>query len=120
MEFVVAIVAISASFLSFTAIILTYLRNRNRERLALIARDKDASIFRTSKKRSGGNKNLGVLLVFFGIGTFIGITLNSWGVISEEAAILGIVPAFIGLGILVINRMNEERDHDGHIDDEEV
>jgi len=109
MEFVVGIVAIVATFIFLTTVIITFLRMRNRERLALIARDKDASIFKP-KKKSGGNKNLGILLVFFGIGAFIGITLADWGVIEEPAAILGVVPAFIGLGILVINRMQEEKE----------
>ncbi|MFH1320421.1 MAG: DUF6249 domain-containing protein [Bacteroidota bacterium] len=72
---------------------------RNRERLALIEKGADASIF---KRESHPLRVLkfGLLLVGVAIGIFIGHLLVSSGVMNEEAAYPAMIALFGGLSLI--------------------
>lgn len=114
MEAVIAVSGIVATFLSLTIIIYVYFTTRNKERLALIARNKDASIFK-SNSRKFRSERVGILFIFFGIGAFVAVSLVNLGIIGEEVAVLAVCPIFIGLGLLVSGRL-----YQSHVDEEDL
>ncbi len=111
LQLLVPLAGIVATFMSLTIILYVFFTTRNKERLALIARNQDASIFK-SKRKGKGYLRLGVLMIFFGIGAILGIALVNFGFISEEMVVLGICPIFIGFGMIVAHRMIEDRDEE--------
>lgn len=111
MEAVIAVSGIVATFLSLTIIIYVFFTTRNKERLALIARNKDASIFK-SRSRKYRSERLGILLIFFGIGIFIAVSLVNLGIIGEEVAVLAICPIFVGIGLLVSGRLYQSQEEE--------
>lgn len=84
-------------FSSVFGIVYLYLSTRNRERLALIEKGVDASIFMpgVDKNRPSFYKvillNLALLLMGIGIGTFIALLLSTYTTLNES----GIYPATI-------------------------
>ncbi|MFM9988714.1 DUF6249 domain-containing protein [Flavobacterium sp.] len=83
-------------FLAIFGVVYLYLSTRNKERLALIEKGADASIFMSS--RQGGASfykvillNLALLLMGIGIGAFIALILTTYTSLNEN----GLYPATI-------------------------
>lgn len=93
----VADILIPMSFFSaIFGVAYLYLSTRNRERLALIEKGVDASIFMPgAKSKSPFYKvillNLALLLMGIGVGTFIALLLTTYTSLNEE----GVYPATI-------------------------
>lgn len=90
---------------------IIYLRTRNKERMALIERDKDVSGFYTRKKSNSSFPwlKIGVIATGFSIGWVIAVVISEAGLkrydgsyfIKPEPVILGILFLFTSVSILV-------------------
>lgn len=99
-------------FATVFGVAYVYLTTRNKERLALIERGADASLFNSGKKRSMGSivLNLAVLAIGIGIGVLVGAGLNQAGM-DEDVSFPASIFIFGGLGLVVsffINRKLEK------------
>jgi hypothetical protein len=84
-------------FLAIFGIIYLYLSTRNKERLALIEKGVDASIFMGNGKQANSSKiivlNLALLLMGIGIGVFVALLLTTYTSLDQGA----LYPAMIFL-----------------------
>lgn len=85
-------------FLAIFAILYVYWTTRTKERLALIEKEADASIFKT-----GGSKytllKWGIFLIAVAIGVITGFALSN--VINEVAAFFTMILFFGGVGLIM-------------------
>jgi len=88
--------------LSFFAMVygIVFLFVRKKERLALIAKGTDASIFESTKKAASSLK-WGLLLVGTGTGILIGKILAVYTTLDEEPAFFSMICLFGGLGLII-------------------
>lgn len=93
-------------FGSIFGIFYLYITSRNKERLALIEKGADASIFNHGKRHAAPTwkvlvLNIGFLLMGIGLGVFIATLLDSYTTLESD----GVYPALIffmaGLGLYV-------------------
>ncbi len=99
-------------FSSIFGIFYVWISTRNKERMALIEKGADASLFAT-KKRSLRFTNLtlkiGMLAVGIGTGILIGSLLSSYTLLEEEVAFPSMIFLFGGL-FLAANAFLEKKD----------
>lgn len=98
-------------FATIFGVSYVYLTTRNKERLALIERGADASLFNSGKRRSMGSivLNLALLAIGIGIGVLVGAGLNQTGM-DEDVSFPASIFIFGGLGLVVsffVNRKLE-------------
>ncbi len=98
-------------FATIFGVSYVYLTTRNKERLALIERGADASLFNSGKKRGMGSivLNLALLAIGIGIGVLVGAGLNQTGM-DEDVSFPASIFIFGGLGLVVsffVNRKLE-------------
>lgn len=75
---------------------------RNRERLALIEKGADASIFEMDKKsKMYWNLRIGLLLVGFALGLFLGNLVDSANIMQGNVGKPSLALFFGGLGLLI-------------------
>lgn len=79
---------------------------RNRERLALIEKGVDASIFMKGRRESTPMwkvfiLNLALLLIGSGVGTFIALLITTYTDLNDEAVYPSIIITMAGIGLLV-------------------
>jgi len=100
-------------FSSIFGIIYVFLNTRNKERLSLIEKGADASLF-ASKKNYKSNLTLkfGMLAVGIGVGILIASILDTYTVLDEEVAYPSMIFLFGGL-FLVANAMIEKKEQNG-------
>lgn len=97
-------------FASIFGIAYVFLNTRNKERLSLIEKGADASLFATKKNhRSNLTLKFGMLAVGIGIGILIASLLESYTVLDEEVAYPSMIFLFGGM-FLVANAMIEKKD----------
>ena len=97
-------------FASIFGIAYVFLNTRNKERLSLIEKGADASLFATKKNhRSNLTLKFGMLAVGIGIGILIASLLESYTVLNEEVAYPSMIFLFGGM-FLVANAMIEKKD----------
>ena len=100
-------------FLAVFGIVYLYFSTRNKERLALIEKGADASIFALGKSHSNFGRvfvlNLALLLMGIGVGTFIALILDEYTTLGD-----GIYPATIflmaGIGLFIGFNMTKKID----------
>ena len=90
------IIIVPAIFGVFFGIYYLYISSRNKERLALIEKGGDASIFFNTKKTLTPTwkvlvLNLAILMMGIGLGIFIGYMLHSVLLLPEEIAYPGTI-----------------------------
>jgi len=97
-----------ALFIIVFGIFYLHFSTRNKERLALIEKGGDASIFfspKAPRKSTPIGKvillNLAVLLIGIGCGVFVGAILDAYTVIEEGVVYTGSIFLFAGLGLLI-------------------
>lgn len=102
------LVAFIALFATVFGIMYVFYTTRNKERLALIDKGADASLFNTGKDASrtvNWNKftlKIGMLLVGIGLGVIMGAILESAGTFpSEEAGYFSMILVFGGLSLVL-------------------
>jgi len=97
-------------FSSIFGVFYVYLNTRNKERLSLIEKGADASLFATKKDhRSNLTLKIGMLAVGIGVGILIGSLLESYTTLDEEVAFPSMIFLFGGL-FLIVNAMIEKKD----------
>ena len=97
-------------FSSIFGIFYIWISTRNKERMALIEKGADASLF-TTKKKSYTNITLkiGMLAVGIGIGILVGSFLSNYTALNEEVAFPSMIFLFGG-AFLVGNAFLEKKD----------
>lgn len=98
----VAILAII--FGSVFGVFYLYFSSRNKERLALIEKGADASIFNIGKRSGSSWKviviNLACLVVGIGVGALLGSIIDEYTNL-HEGAVVGVIFIMAGLGLYV-------------------
>lgn len=85
-------------FLALFAILYVYWTTRTKERLALIEKGADASIFKTASSKYALLK-WGIFLIALAVGVISGFALSN--VINEVAAFFTMILLFGGIGLIV-------------------
>lgn len=97
-------------FSSIFGIFYVWISARNKERMAMIEKGADASLFATKKKYFGNiTLKFGMLAVGIGIGILIGSLLSNYTALDEEVAFPSMIFLFAGL-FLVGNAMIEKKE----------
>ena len=88
--------------ISFFAMVfgIVYLLVRRKERVALIEKGVDASIFGSSKNQPSSLK-WGLLFVGIGAGILLGKVLAVYTTLEEEPAIFSMICLFGGIGLII-------------------
>ena len=79
---------------------IVYIIVRRKERLAMIEKGVDASIFGKGSKNTGSLK-WGMLFVGIGIGILLGKIFAAYSCLGEEASMFSMICLFGGLSLLV-------------------
>lgn len=93
-------------FLAVFGVVYLYLSTRNKERLALIEKGADASIF-MSKGRKGSMfgkvfiLNFALLLMGIGLGVFLALLLETYTTMDSDAIYPALIFFMAGLGLYV-------------------
>lgn len=99
----VAIMAII--FGSIFGVFYLFISSRNKERLALIEKGADASIFNVGKRAGSSWKviiiNLAFLLMGIGLGVFIANLLDTYSSLDSDAVYPALIFLMAGLGLFV-------------------
>jgi len=104
-----AVLVFISLFVVIFGIFYLHYSTRNKERLALIEKGAEASIFFSAKAQKKTNVpiwkvlilNLSVLLMGIGAGVFIGSVLNAYTLIEEGVAFTGSIFLMAGLGLFI-------------------
>lgn len=91
-------------FLAIFGVVYLYLSTRNKERLALIEKGADASIFMRGNKTSFYKVillNVALLLMGIGIGVFIGILVTTYTALDKNAVYPAIIFLMAGMSLFV-------------------
>ena len=97
-------------FLAMFGIFYLYLSTRNKERLALIEKGADATIFRSNSKSFQKIilLNLALLLMGVGIGVFVALLLATYTTLNEGALYPACIFTLAGLSLLIGFKMTEK------------
>jgi len=89
-------------FASIFGILYVYLSTRNKERMALIEKGADASLFSPGKSYYKGHFVIHIACLAIGIGTGVlaGATLEGFGM-DDEVAFPACIFIFAGIGLLI-------------------
>lgn len=97
-------------FSSIFGIFYVWITTRNKERMALIEKGADASLFATKKKYYGNlTLKFGMLAVGIGTGILIASLLSTYSALDEEVAFPSMIFLFAGL-FLIGNALIEKKD----------
>ncbi|NRD20633.1 hypothetical protein HNV08_11285 [Winogradskyella eckloniae] len=92
-------------FLSIFGIVYLYFSTRNKERLALIEKGADASIFNIGKRSGSSWKvvviNVAFLLMGIGLGFFLAILIENYTGINDNAVYPALIFLMSGVGLYV-------------------
>jgi Domain of unknown function (DUF6249) len=92
-------------FAAIFGIVYLYFSTRNKERLALIEKGADASIFNIGKRSGSSWKvvvlNLAFLLMGIGLGIFIANILDTYTGLDEDAVYPSMIFLMAGVGLYV-------------------
>lgn len=102
-------------FLAIFGMVYLYLSTRNKERLALIEKGADASIFMRGKQHTAPIwkviiLNLALLLMGIGIGTFIASLLDNYTSLDEDAVYPATIFFMAGVGLFIGFNMTKNLD----------
>ena len=102
-------------FIAIFGIAYLYLSTRNKERLALIEKGADATIFMKGRSRTAPIwkvliLNLALLLMGIGIGTFIASLLDSYTSLETDAVYPATIFFMAGVGLFVGFNMTKNLD----------
>ncbi len=111
------LIIIPVFFGTIFGIYYLFITSRNRERLALIEKGADASIFTGKGGVLSSTRmivlNVALLLVGIGAGIFVGGMMSEYGGLEEEIAMPGAIFLFAGLGLLasffITKKMNDQQ-----------
>ena len=95
-----------------TIICAIYFSNRRKERMAMIASGKDASLFNEAEKKPNWASSLkyGLLLIGIGVGAIAGEILKLNSSINTQVAYLSMILIFGGISLLVHYQIAKQSD----------
>lgn len=102
-------------FLAVFGMAYLYLSTRNKERLALIEKGADASIFMRGKSHTAPIwkvliLNLALLLMGIGIGVFIAMLLTEYTTLNEDAVYPAVIFFMAGAALFLGYKMTKDLD----------
>lgn len=97
-----------ALFGSIFGIVYVYITARNRERMSMIDKGVDPSIFTTKKKYANMTLKFGMLLVGIALGILVGSLIDEYTTLPEEVGYFSMIFLFGGLA-LIINSILEDK-----------
>lgn len=86
-------------FAAVFGILYVYLNTRNKERMSMIEKGADPSLF-AMKPRKGTGLKFGMLLAGVAIGIFAGALLDQYTTLKEEVAFFSMIFLFGGLSLI--------------------
>jgi flagellar biosynthesis protein FliQ len=99
-------------FLSIFGIFYLFLSTRNRERLALIEKGADASIFMKGKQDTPTGRiiilNLALLFIGIGVGVFIALLLSTYTFLNQDAIYPATIFTMAGIGLFAGSFMTKK------------
>lgn len=112
LEMMVPITAMVTFHAAVFGILYFYFRNRNRERMLMIEKGIDPSIFlKKPNRNSSAALKYGLFFVGLAVGIFFGGILSNSAILNEEVAYFSMILLFGGIGLLlfyVIDKRNEK------------
>jgi hypothetical protein len=99
-----AVLILLVIFGSITSVILgsIYLKNRNQERMAILAKGEDPSMFKESFKPSKNTSlKIGILFISIAVGIILGFVVESNFFLPEGVAYFSGIFLFGGIGLLI-------------------
>lgn len=110
-----AVFIVALIFGSIFGVFYLFFSTRNKERLALIEKETDASIFFTQRQDAAPIwkvfiLNLALLLMGIGAGILLALTLQDRFGITNEAVYPGIIFLTAGVGLLIGFKMTKDLD----------
>jgi len=99
--FLVWILVPLGAFAMVFGIVYLGFTTRNRERMALIERGADPTLFEAKKKATNGTMKSGLFLLGIGLGIVVAYLLTSGGGMEEGAAYPAMIFIFGGLALIV-------------------
>jgi hypothetical protein len=111
-----AIVAMIVVFSTVFGIFYLFINTRHKQRMALIEKGADASLFYNKNVRPKTIwkillVNIALLLIGIGLGVFIGGAIHQFAGIIEEIAMPGSIFTFAGLGLFFGFRVSSKIDN---------
>ena len=97
-------------FAMIFGIVYMGITSRNRERMALIERGADPTLFETQKKASGGIMKVGLFFLGIGFGIVVAYLLSSGGGMEEGAAYPAMIFVFGGIALIVSHLWQRKQD----------
>ena len=104
------VLVFTALFIVIFGIFYLHYSTRNKERLALIDKGADASIFFSAKAAQKNSTvpvwkililNMSVLLIGIGVGVFIGAILEAYSIIQKEVGYTGSIFLMAGISLYI-------------------
>ena len=114
--FLVGILVPLGSFAMIFGIVYMVVTSRNRERMALIERGADPTLFETKKK--GGNSvtmKAGLFLFGIGLGIVVAYLLTSGGGMEEGAAYPAMIFVFGGIALIVSHLWQRKQEKEDEV-----
>ena len=121
-ELAMIIVALVSFWGTMGSIAYLFFSTRNRERLALINKGADASIFNINPDKDTNDAlKLGTTAIGVGIGFFLAGVISQIGVLTYKTAVIAMPLIFGGLGLvgyyfIMKNKMVEHRETQNELD----
>lgn len=102
-------------FAAIFGMVYLYLSTRNKERLALIEKGADASIFMRGRSHTAPIwkvliLNLALLLMGIGVGVFIAMLLSEYTTLNEDAVYPAIIFFMAGVALFIGFKMTKDLD----------
>jgi hypothetical protein len=102
-------------FAMIIGIVYTTVTARNRERMAMIERGADPTLFETRKRANGGSMKVGLFLFGIGLGVVVAYLLVSGGGMDEGAAYPAMIFIFGGLALIVSHLWQRKQDKEDEL-----
>ena len=96
-------------FAALFGIFYVYITARNKERLSMIEKGADASMFSTKRKYYAMTLKLGMLLVGISLGILIGSFIDEYTTLPEEVCYFSMIFLFGGVA-LITNALMEKKE----------
>lgn len=96
-------------FAAIFGIFYLYITARNKERLSMIEKGADASMFTRKRKYYAMTLKVGMLLVGIALGILIGSFIDEYTTLPEEVGYFSMIFLFGGLS-LIINALMEKKE----------
>ena len=96
-------------FAALFGVFYLYITARNKERLSMIEKGADASMFSTKRKYYAMTLKLGMLLVGISLGILIGSFIDEYTTLPEEVGYFSMIFLFGGAA-LIINALMEKKE----------